>query len=174
MRSSPRRGAPSTHARLTWPMYRNASCHQGSGGSRKDRSAPRIAHSPLLWGLLYASLEGRPNSSAALAPDPGAHGPHAADCPTCGILEYSGCGAIGPVLKHGPRSYTLPRVEGGASESIKILNPVRAAKASLAFRQRATECSFGGAPAARPSGPGLRLSRPWRLSDRAYTREVAI
>ena len=31
-----------------------------------------------------------------------------------GLLSYVKleCGAIGPVLKHGPRSYTLSRVEG--------------------------------------------------------------
>lgn len=31
-----------------------------------------------------------------------------------GLLSYTKleCGAIGPVLKHGPRSYTLSRVEG--------------------------------------------------------------
>lgn len=35
-----------------------------------------------------------------------------------GLLSYIElkCGAIGPVLKHGPRSYTLPRVEGDLDE----------------------------------------------------------
>lgn len=30
------------------------------------------------------------------------------------------CGAIGPVLKHGPRSYTLPRVEGEGSSAKEV------------------------------------------------------
>lgn len=52
-----------------------------------------------------------------------------------GLLSYVKleCGAIGPVLKHGPRSYTLSRVEGDG----RALHAQRKQVVEPAFIERA-------------------------------------
>lgn len=98
-----------------------------------------------------------------------------------GLLSYITlkCGAIGPVLKHGPRSYTLSRVEGDDE-------PYTRSESKLSSRPckyttcEGTDCLSlfreGGAlmHATRPSDSRLRPLETGRLSGRAYTREGVI
>ena len=73
------------------------------------------------------------------------------------------CGAIGPVLKHGPRSYTLPRVEGARSSAKEALLAPDAQRKQVSLD---TTREGVRAPAARPSGPGPRA-----LGARAVERQ---
>lgn len=105
-------------------------------------------------------------------PAPRAYPPHAADClgSRKAIME---CGAIGPVLKHGPRSYTLPRVEGARSPAKEALPAPDAQRKQVSLGQRARASPVtGGCLQRGPLALGLVPWGPGRLSDRAYTREA--
>lgn len=150
----------------------------GDGGRAGDRvssfaggaGAPVCVH--VVTDCLRAALYALANESPFHVSSHSGPRDVSAACGRLSLAAMPGCGAMGPVLKHGPRSYTLPRVNGARSSARKSPNPQRAAKASLSHttqRARAGPVLLRGSgtlPAARPSGPGPRA-----LGARAVERQ---
>lgn len=80
------------------------------------------------------------------------------------------CGAIGPVLKHGPRSYTLPRVERERSSVKECLLTLYAQRKRVSSFDITCDGGCGGAcsPCRQQHGP---LTLGSALGDRAVERQ---